>query len=197
MILDIQGIDGIQFTEDTIAAGRASDKWHTDVTFRENPSMGGILRARVMPALGGDTLFADTVAICSRPAGPYMKERIDTLRAEHDILQSFGGQVSEREARRALRHTRTPPVSHPVVRTHPETGEQALYVNRTFHLAHPGRRRGREPRVAAVSDQQGEVAGIPGPLPLEPQRHRLLGQPSHPTLRRARLPGRTTAVIER
>ena len=51
LILDIQGIDGIQFTDDTIAAGRASDKWHTDVTFRETPSMGGILRARVMPPL--------------------------------------------------------------------------------------------------------------------------------------------------
>jgi taurine dioxygenase len=129
MILDIQGIDGIQFTAETIAAGRGSDKWHTDVTFRENPSMGGILRARVMPELGGDTLFADTVAIY-RDLPDRMKERIDTLQAEHDILQSFGGRVSD-EKREELRHT-TPPVSHPVVRTHPETGERALYVNRTF-----------------------------------------------------------------
>jgi taurine dioxygenase len=129
LILDIQGIDGIQFTEDTIAAGRASDKWHTDVTFRENPSMGGILRARVMPDLGGDTLFADTAAIY-RDLPDRVKERIDGLRAEHDILQSFGGRVSD-EKREELRHT-TPPVAHPVVRTHPETGEKALYVNRTF-----------------------------------------------------------------
>jgi taurine dioxygenase len=129
LILDIQGIDGIQFTDDTIAAGRASDKWHTDVTFRENPSMGGILRSRVMPDLGGDTLFADTVAIY-RDLPDRVKERIDGLTAEHDILQSFGGRVSD-EKRDELRRT-TPAVAHPVVRTHPETGERALYVNKTF-----------------------------------------------------------------
>ena len=129
LILDIQGIDGIQFTEATIAAGRLGDKWHTDVTFRENPSMGGILRARVMPPLGGDTLFADTAAIW-RDLPDRVKDRIDTLKAEHDILQSFGGRVSD-EKREELRVT-TPPVAHPVVRTHPETGEKALYVNRTF-----------------------------------------------------------------
>ena len=82
LILDIQGIDGIQFTDDTIAAGRLSDKWHTDVTFRENPSMGGILRARVMPELGGDTLFADTAAIY-RDLPDRVKDRIDGLKAEH------------------------------------------------------------------------------------------------------------------
>lgn len=129
MILHIEGVDGIQFTEATIPGGRASDKWHTDVTFRAAPSMGGILRMRHMPPLGGDTLFADTVAIY-RDLPDRVKERIDGLRAEHDILQSFGGRVSD-EKREELRRT-TPPVAHPVVRTHPETGEKALYVNRTF-----------------------------------------------------------------
>jgi taurine dioxygenase len=129
LILHIEGVDGMQWTEATIAGGRAADKWHTDVTFRENPSMGGILRMRHMPPLGGDTLFADTAAIW-RDLPDRVKERIDGLSAEHDILQSFGGRVSD-EKREELRHT-TPPVAHPVVRTHPETGEKALYVNRTF-----------------------------------------------------------------
>ena len=91
--------------------------------------MGGILRMRVMPPLGGDTLFADTAAIW-RDLPDRIKDRIDGLQAEHDILQSFGGRVSD-EKREELRRT-TPPVTHPVVRTHPETGEKALYVNRTF-----------------------------------------------------------------
>ena len=129
LILDIQGVDGIQWTDATIAGGRGSDKWHTDVTFREAPSMGGILRARTLPPLGGDTLFADTVAIY-RDLPDRVKERIDGLTAEHDILQSFGGRVSD-EKRDELRRT-TPAVAHPVVRTHPETGERALYVNKTF-----------------------------------------------------------------
>ncbi|MFI4935821.1 MAG: TauD/TfdA dioxygenase family protein [Caulobacterales bacterium] len=129
MILDIRGIDGIQFTKDTVAAGRMSDKWHTDVTFRETPSMGGILRMRTMPPMGGDTLFADTAAIW-RDLPDRVKARIEGLKAEHDILQSFGGGVSD--AKREELSRTTPPVAHPVVRTHPETGEQALYVNRTF-----------------------------------------------------------------
>jgi taurine dioxygenase len=129
MILHIEGVDGIQWTEASIGAGRASDKWHTDVTFRPTPSMGGVLRARHLPPLGGDTIFADTVAIW-RDLPDRVKARVEGLRAEHDILQSFGGRVSE--AKRAELRRTTPPVSHPVVRTHPETGEKALYVNRTF-----------------------------------------------------------------
>jgi taurine dioxygenase len=129
LILHIEGVDGIQWTDETIPRGRSMDKWHTDVTFRETPSMGGILRARTLPPLGGDTLFTDTAAIW-RDLPDRVKDRIADLRAEHDILQSFGGRVSD-EKREELRRT-TPPVSHPVVRTHPETGEKALYVNRTF-----------------------------------------------------------------
>ena len=88
LILDIVGIDGMQWTEATIGGGRASDKWHTDVTFRENPSMGGILRARTLPPLGGDTLFADTVAIW-RDLPDRIKARVEGLRAEHDILREL------------------------------------------------------------------------------------------------------------
>ncbi|HEX3918100.1 MAG TPA: TauD/TfdA family dioxygenase [Caulobacteraceae bacterium] len=129
MILDLVGVDGIVWTDATIAGGRGADKWHTDVTFREAPSMGGILRARVLPALGGDTLFCDTAALW-RDLPDRMKDRLADLTAEHDILQSFGGRVSDQQ-REELTRT-TPPVAHPVVRSHPETGEKALYVNRTF-----------------------------------------------------------------
>jgi taurine dioxygenase len=128
-ILHIEGVDGIQWTDETIGDGRNLDKWHADVTFRQKPSMGGILRARVLPPLGGDTLFADTAAAW-RDLPDEVKLRIDGLRAEHDILQNFGGRVSD-ETREELRRT-TPPVLHPVVRTHPETGEKTLYVNRAF-----------------------------------------------------------------
>jgi taurine dioxygenase len=143
LILEIEGVDGIQWTDETIPGGRAMDKWHTDVTFREAPSMGGILRMRHMPPLGGDTLFADTVAVW-RDLPDRVKERIDGLQAWHDILQSFGGRVSD-EKREELRRT-TPPVLHPVVRTHPETGEKALYVNRTFtsHIEGLGEDESRE-----------------------------------------------------
>jgi taurine dioxygenase len=53
----------MKLREEIVPIVRAANKWHTDVTFREAPSMGGVLRMRHMPPLGGDTLFADTAAI--------------------------------------------------------------------------------------------------------------------------------------
>lgn len=128
-ILHIEAWDGLKVNDRTLPILRPGNKWHTDVTFREKPSFAGILRARTLPPLGGDTLFADTAAIYA-DLPPDVKERIGRLRAEHDILQSFGYRVdaAERERLSAL----FPPRAHPVVRTHPETGEKHLFVNHVF-----------------------------------------------------------------
>jgi len=103
--------------------------WHADVTFRECPALGAMLRAVEVPALGGDTLFADMVAAYEGLA-PETKRRIDGLRAIHDFGTSFGLGLPAEERERKRREL--PPVSHPVVRTHPETGERALFVNPIF-----------------------------------------------------------------
>ena len=55
-ILRIQGVEGVALTQDSVRSFQAYNKWHTDVTFRERPSIASILRARLLPALGGDTL---------------------------------------------------------------------------------------------------------------------------------------------
>ena len=128
-ILHIEAADGMKLSEAVMPIARPANKWHTDVTFREAPSMGGILRMRKMPALGGDTLFADTAAIYA-DLPPHIKEKIETLEAEHDILQSYGYRVSD-EKKEELRRN-YPPQAHPVVRTHPETGERHLFVNHVF-----------------------------------------------------------------
>lgn len=128
-ILRIVGVEGVRLSAETLAPFQAFNKWHTDVTFRERPSIASILRARVLPPLGGDTIWADTAAAyAGLPAE--VKERIDDLYAEHDIVRSFGGRVTE--AKKAELREAFPPVRHPVVRTHPETGEKVLYVNYTF-----------------------------------------------------------------
>ena len=128
-ILHIEAADGLKVTETTWPLARPANKWHSDVTFRERPSFAGILRARKLPPAGGDTIFADTAAVyADLPAE--VKAKIDRLRAEHDILQSFGWRVDE--AKRALLRAEHPPRSHPVVRTHPETGEKHLFVNHVF-----------------------------------------------------------------
>lgn len=128
-ILRIEGVEGVQLSADTLAPFQAYNKWHTDVTFRARPSIASILRARVLPPLGGDTMWADTAAAYAG-LPQTVKDRIEGLEAEHDIVRSFGGRVTE-EKRVQLAQD-FPPVRHPVVRTHPETGEKILYVNYTF-----------------------------------------------------------------
>lgn len=128
-VLIIRGVEGVKLTEETLIPFKAANKWHTDVTFRERPSIASILRARLLPALGGDTIWADAAAAYEGlPIA--VKERIENLDAEHDIVRSFGGRVTEEKRMQLARDF--PPVQHPVVRTHPETGEKVLYVNYTF-----------------------------------------------------------------
>lgn len=128
-ILHIEAADGMKLSEAIAPLARAANKWHTDVTFRSAPSMGGVLRARRLPPLGGDTLFADTAAIY-RDLPQVMKDRLAPLTAEHDILQSYGYRVDQ--AKRDELRAAYPLMIHPVIRTHPETGEKHLFVNKVF-----------------------------------------------------------------
>ena len=107
----------------------AENVFHTDVTWRELPSMGSVLRCVECPAMGGDTIWTNMVIAYERlPSN--IKEQIAELRASHDIMPSFGGQMSD-ELRRETR-LKFPSVEHPIVRTHPETGEKLLFVNQAF-----------------------------------------------------------------
>lgn len=104
-----------------------ADMWHSDVTWRAEPSLGSILRGRIIPEVGGDTMWADMVA-AYEGLSPAMKEWVCTLTAVHDgsgFAQFLGMSVDKW-------YERFPLQEHPVVRTHPETGERALYVNCSF-----------------------------------------------------------------
>jgi taurine dioxygenase len=104
-----------------------ADVWHSDVTWRACPSLGSILRGRIIPEVGGDTLWSDMVA-AYEGLSPAMREWVCTLTAVHDgsIFATLKGQPASEF------HKMFPPQEHPVVRTHPETGERALYVNSVF-----------------------------------------------------------------
>jgi taurine dioxygenase len=128
-ILHIEAADGMKLREEIVPLVRVANKWHTDVTFRPAPSMGGVLRARHLPPYGGDTLFADTAAIY-RDLPDKLKDQLATLSAEHDILQSYGYRVDE--AKRQELRAAYPVQAHPVIRTHPETGDKHLFVNKVF-----------------------------------------------------------------
>ncbi|MGB0343145.1 MAG: TauD/TfdA dioxygenase family protein [Parvibaculales bacterium] len=106
----------------------SENNWHSDVTWRECPSLGSILRAIELPEVGGDTLFANMVVAYERLSDE-MKERIENLTAVHDIARVFARRLNR--APEEL-HEKFPPMEHPVVRTHPETKERVLYVNTGF-----------------------------------------------------------------
>lgn len=108
---------------------RAPDTWHSDVSWRPRPSLGSILRAVRLPPVGGDTLWAD-MGRAYELLDDGTRDRIEGLRATHDFASAFGfGQPPEVVAKMRERH---PTVEHPIVRTHPETGQRAVYVNASF-----------------------------------------------------------------
>jgi taurine dioxygenase len=109
---------------------RAPDVWHSDVTWRPEPSMGSILRAVELPPLGGDTLWADMGAAYDL-LDDATKDEIADLVALHDYTYAFGRLTKDPAKREAMRELH-PTVEHPVVRTHPETGRKTIYVNGSF-----------------------------------------------------------------
>lgn len=102
--------------------------WHSDVTWRECPSLGSILRAIDVPPVGGDTAFVDMAAAYAA-LSPQMQRIVCGLSAVHDIARVFAKRL--RKDVEEL-HAKYPPQTHPVVRTHPETGQRGLYVNTAF-----------------------------------------------------------------
>ena len=107
-------------------ADRYENSWHSDATWREAPPMGCVLRCLECPPVGGDTMWANMVEAYARLPED-VKVKIADLRARHSIEASFGAAMPI-EKRLALRE-RFPDAEHPVVRTHPETGEKVLFVN--------------------------------------------------------------------
>ncbi|MDJ0847697.1 MAG: TauD/TfdA family dioxygenase [Myxococcota bacterium] len=103
--------------------------WHSDVTWRLEPSLGSILRAKIVPPVGGDTLFAD-MARAYELLDDATRERIEGLHAIHSFTRYFGGNLSDEK--RAEMQREYPDARHPVVRTHPETGAKSIYVNAAF-----------------------------------------------------------------
>ena len=107
--------------------------WHSDVTWRNSPSLGSLLRARIVPKVGGDTLFANMEAGFDA-LDDATKEQINDLEAVHDNQSFLNGMIKKgatEEQVEAMRQ-KYPPATHPVVRTHPVSGKKSIYVNKAF-----------------------------------------------------------------
>ena len=116
--------------------------WHTDLSFLERPALASLLYAREIPPVGGDTLFANMYLAYETLSGG-LKRVLAGLRAVHntrliytpDAQEAATGTIGDAASmRRARTDGRNEEAIHPVVRTHPETGRKALYVNCNFTI---------------------------------------------------------------
>ena len=132
--------------------------WHSDVSFELEPPLGSILRAREIPLVGGDTLFADMEAAYAG-LGDDIKERIDGANAVHgwppawiDIAMRQRGIADREEFRRQF-----PDPEHPVVRRHPQTGNKCLYVNTAFTRRIVGMEQSESDELLALLYRQAAI----------------------------------------
>ncbi|OYT81593.1 MAG: taurine dioxygenase [Pseudomonas sp. PGPPP4] len=117
-----------------IGLGDAGKFWHSDLSYKELPSLGSMLHAQELPEEGGDTLFANMhLAYDTLPAA--LKRQVDGLQAEHSYTATYAKPKFEgnwRPTLTAAQLAEVKAVVHPVVRTHPENGRKALFVSEGF-----------------------------------------------------------------
>ena len=132
----------LEVLKEETATVNVGGEWHSDLSCLEKPPLGSILYALEMPPYGGDTLFTNMYLAYERLSGG-MRGLLDTLFAVHSDRT-----MSDPEAQDAKNETRSSKLlsqdvgetrsEHPVVRTHPETGRKALFVNSIFTVGFKG-----------------------------------------------------------
>jgi taurine dioxygenase len=117
-----------------IGLGDAGRNWHSDLSYVKKPSLGSLLHAQELPGEGGDTLFANMYAAYETlPAE--VKKALEGKRAVHSYTHRYYNLKAQSDWRPDLsteQIEQVPAVAHPVLRTHPETGRKALFVNQGF-----------------------------------------------------------------
>ena len=113
---------------------RNSRIWHSDMTYTKIPPMGAILKAVSIPESGGNTMFLNA-CLAYNHLSDKMKTFLSKLKAVHSIVMTSTKEeiLSEQGLSRFAKMQKAlPPVEHPVIRTHPETGKKCIYVNEAF-----------------------------------------------------------------
>ncbi len=138
----------------------STDTWHSDETFRVDPPMGSILRCIRIPERGGDTLWADMAAAYAGLSDS-MQQFLSGLEAIHDF-RNFRHKfdtlpIRERHERLAKMEEELPNPTHPVVTTHPATGQKILFVNEQFTIGIKGMREDESRALLAFLFQQPQI----------------------------------------
>lgn len=123
----------VQVLESTAERPSKIERWHSDMTFSPQPPDWTLLHGQIIPNYGGDTLWSSAAAAYDALSEP-MRRLLDPLRAVHDFRHGFRESLAEPGGAERLAGAiaENPPVAHPVVRVHPESGRRALYINPLF-----------------------------------------------------------------
>ena len=129
----VEGFPEITILENDKLRPSKIEEWHTDMTFKSTPPLGSILLGKIIPKTGGDTLFASLTAAYNDLPNK-LKNKLDKLTATHSFVHGFKESLDEGHGVKKLQKAvkDNPPVIHPVIRTHPETGKKSIFVNALF-----------------------------------------------------------------
>ncbi len=129
----VPGYPEITVLESTAEKPSKIEKWHSDMTFREHPPLGSVLRSRICPPKGGDTMWS-SMTVAYEGLTKSMQDNLSDLSAEHDFSFGFKESLAEKKGRERLAQAvlDNPPVNHPVIRIHPESGKKVIFVNTLF-----------------------------------------------------------------
>ena len=129
----VEGFPEITILESTPDKPTKIEAWHSDMTFRQHPPMGTVLKSVIVPPRGGDTLWSSMTAAYNGLSAQ-MQGFLEGLTAVHDFSYGFKESLAEPGGRERLADAvaANPPVRHPVIRTHPETGKKVIFVNSLF-----------------------------------------------------------------
>jgi taurine dioxygenase len=129
----VEGYPEITILESTAEKPTKIEAWHSDMTFRQHPPMATILKSVIVPPRGGDTLWA-SMTTAYEGLSYHMRNFLESLSAVHDFAYGFKESLAEEGGRKRLADavSANPPVRHPVIRSHPETGKKLIFVNSLF-----------------------------------------------------------------
>ena len=129
----VENYPEITILESTAEKPSKIECWHSDMTFRAHPPLGTVLRSKVIPQKGGDTLWSSMTAAYDGLSAA-MQSFLSDLDAVHDFSYGFSESLAESGGRARLEKAvlDNPPVVHPVIRTHPESGKRVIFVNALF-----------------------------------------------------------------
>ena len=129
----VEGAPAVQVLQSTADAPSKIELWHSDMTFSATPPSFTLLHGQIIPAYGGDTLWASALAAYDSLSAP-LKAFLDPLMAGHDFAFGFKESLAEPGGAQRLADmvAANPPVLHPLIRTHPESQRKGIYANPLF-----------------------------------------------------------------